>query len=220
MSDSPSTTAGPFARTVSSGCRASVPPARRRRPTPTSTRRRAAGSLSRSGSAPSEHRYRPEEHEHRTSPRPGTVAGAARGVEPGARDAGSTDGDEPPLLSQRDEREPWPVPRRRSDERRGAHRGGRGQPRPNQPHRPDPLVVRAADAVGVVVGVVDADHERDSARPAPAAAPPPRPRPRPPCRRARGDRGRQGPRPRSLNPRPSLPHVQISGLPATGACLT
>ena len=68
---------------------------------------------------------------------------------------------QPPLPRQRHQRQPGQRRDREAQERRVAHRRGRGQPRPDQPHRPDPVVVGAADAVGVVVGVVDAHDERD-----------------------------------------------------------
>ena len=72
---------------------------------------------------------------------------------------------------------------------------GVAQPRADQPHRADPVVVGAADAVGVVVGVVDADLERQRrprGRAAPSTTRPRRRTPRRRCRRARGRRRRAG----------------------------
>ena len=80
---------------------------------------------------------------------------------------------------------------------------GRGQPRPDQPHRADPLVVGAADAVGVVVGVVDADHQRDGddqREQRPHRLHRPRADRRAGADEHRGDRGRQRPRPRPRDP--------------------
>ena len=71
------------------------------------------------------------------------------------------DGDQPPLPRQRHQRQPGQAGDREADERGVAHGRRRGRPRADQPQRPDPLVVGAADAVGVVVGEVDADHQRD-----------------------------------------------------------
>ena len=50
---------------------------------------------------------------------------------------------------------------RQAHDRGGQHRPRGRQPRADQAHRARPVVVGAADAVGVVVGVVDADDQRD-----------------------------------------------------------
>ena len=112
---------------------------------------------------------------------------------------------QPPLPRQRHQRQPGQRRDREAQERRVAHRRRRGQPRPDQPHRPDPLVVGAADAVGVVVGVVDADHQRDGddqREQRPHRLHRPRTDRRPGADQHRGDRGRQRPRPRSRDPLP------------------
>ena len=72
---------------------------------------------------------------------------------------------------------------------------GEATPRPDQPQRPDPVGVGAADAVGVVVRVVHARPAGPApppARAAPSTTPPRRRTPRRRCRPARGRRPRGG----------------------------
>ena len=96
-----------------------------------------------------------------TSPKPEVAVGLrATGVQPRAGDAGGAHGDQP-RIGRRS-----PAPGRPSQPSAGSHRGGqhrprRRDPRTHQSQRSGTLVVGAANAVGVVVGVVDPDDQRD-----------------------------------------------------------
>ena len=78
----------------------------------------------------------------------------------------------------------------------GGLHGARGRrSRADEPHRADPVGVGAADAVGVVVGVVDADLQGEAdhqGEQRPSTTPPRRRTPRRRCRRARARRRRGG----------------------------
>ena len=100
-------------------------------------------------------RDQPEEHEHHHLAEAEVAVGLrAAGVEPGRQHADRADRDQPPG-GRRREHQPGDRRDAEGEERRPLHRAGRGRARPDQPHRADPVGVGAADAVGVVVGVVD-----------------------------------------------------------------
>ena len=108
-----------------------------------------------------EHRDQTEEHEHRDLAQPQIpVRLRAAGVEPRARDAQPADHDQPRRADHgqrqaRHGRDP------EAHQRRGEHRTRCRQPGSDQPQRSGADVVGAADAVGVVVGVVDPDDHCD-----------------------------------------------------------
>ena len=108
-----------------------------------------------------EHGDQTEEHEHRDlaeSQIP--VRLCAAGVEPRARDAQPADHDQP-RRADHGKRQPRRGRHPEADQRCGEHRTRRRQPGSDQPQRSGADVVGAADAVGVVVGVVDPDDHRD-----------------------------------------------------------
>ena len=93
------------------------------------------------------------------------------------------------------------------------HRPRRGDLRPHQPQRPRPHVVGAADAVGVVVGVVDADDHRDRDNHRQQRLPPARtvqPGGRAGAGDDRGDRVGQRPGPGTLHPLRETGHERQS----------
>ena len=85
----------------------------------------------------------------------------AAGVGDGRRDRGDADEQQPRVHDER--RAPRRRPPRRANETIAALRTARGRREAGrgEPHRPAPLRVGAAHAVGVVVGVVDADLQRE-----------------------------------------------------------
>ena len=102
----------------------------------------------------------PEEHEdHHLAEPEVAVRLRAAGVEPG-RDA-RRPGRPRPATRRWWRRAPGPATPATPNARNAARFTARGGRRPgaDQPHRADPVVVGAADAVGVVVGVVDRDLE-------------------------------------------------------------
>ena len=109
-----------------------------------------------------EHRHQPEEHEDHHLAEPEVAVGLRpAGVEPRRSHRHRTHDHQPPGRAgrehqARDRRDP----ERR--ERRRLHRARRRDPGADQSHRADPVGVGAADAVGVVVGVVDADLQREA----------------------------------------------------------
>ena len=134
-----------------------------------------------------------EEHEHHDLAQAEVaVRLRAAGVEPGRHHADRTDRDQPPG-GRRRQHQPGDRRDAEGEERRPLHRARLGHPRPDQPHRPDPVGVGAADAVGVVVGVVDRRPAARGSRPgraAPSRARPRRRTPRRRCRRGRATRPR------------------------------
>ncbi len=109
-----------------------------------------------------EHRDQTEEDEHRDLAQPQIPVGLlATGVQPRARDAHPADDDQPRRADDGQRQ----AGRRRDPEAhqgRGEHRTRRRQSGSDQPQGTCSNVVGAADAVGVVVGVVDPDDHRDS----------------------------------------------------------
>ena len=91
---------------------------------------------------------------------------------------------------ERREHEPGDTRPAEGSERRRTSPPGRRGPRPDQAERADALVVGAADAVAVVVGVVDADlqGQRDEQRPAARQATAPSPAAATPVPTKTGDR--------------------------------
>ena len=163
-----------------------------------------------------------EEHEHEQLAQPEVAVRAwAAGVEPGRGDRRDADDEQPPRRRRRPAPEPATAatPKATNAARFTAPR--RGQPGGDEPNRPDAVVVGAAHAVAVVVGVVHADLQGQAhderRRPPATSTDPARPRRRP-CRRppARPPRaacgaGAEDP---SIRHRPSLPVRRHP--PATG----
>ena len=102
----------------------------------------------------------PEEHEHEHLAEAAVAVGVRpAGVEPRRDDGGGADQQQPPA-GGRSEHEPGHGRDAERRERRGLDLRRAGQARADEPQRADPVGVGAADPVGVVVGVVDADLQR------------------------------------------------------------
>src|SRR5699024_10468825 len=84
------------------------------------------------------------------------------GVEPRGGHGGCADDEEPPRLRDEDEHDAGETGTTEEEEGRTLDRMRLGQTGRGQTHRTDSLVVGAADAVGVVVGVVRPDLEAES----------------------------------------------------------
>ena len=138
-----------------------------------------------------DHRDQPEEHEdHHLAEAEVAVGPRAAGVEPRGEHA---DRARPRPATRRWWRPAPGRPRAATPNARNAarlHRArGRG-PGADEPHRADPVGVGAADAVGVVVGVVDRHLQRQADHQGEQRLPPDRARRRTPRRRCRPARGR------------------------------
>ena len=146
------------------------------------------------------------EHEQLTEAEVAVGLGPS-GVSPGRADARQADGDQPPRRGG-SEHQPGDGRDRERAERGSLHGRGRRQPGRDQSHRADADVVGAAHAVGVVVGVVhadlqrQADHEREGDTPPADRTVTGR---GPGADGDRDDRGRQGARPRPEDPRCCVP---------------
>ena len=103
------------------------------------------------------HRGQPEEREYRDLAQPAVpVRMVAARVEPGRARPRRADEDEPPRREDREHQAGDARAGKQANAAASTCRAG-AQPRGDQPGRPDAPLVRAADAVAVVVGVVDAD---------------------------------------------------------------
>ena len=106
-------------------------------------------------------RDEPEEDEHHDLAEAEVAVGLrAAGVEPRGQHRHDADGQQPPG-GRRGQGQARDRGHAEGQERRPLHRSGRCGARPDQPQRTDPVGVGAADAVGVVVGVVDRHLERE-----------------------------------------------------------
>ena len=98
-----------------------------------------------------------EEHEDEEFAEPEiAVRPLAAGVVPRGQDARCADGQQPPVAGHDHHDQAGDGGQPEADERGALHRGRLGQAGADQSQRADPDRVGAADAVGVVVGVVDA----------------------------------------------------------------
>ena len=157
----------------------------------------------------------PEEDEHEQLAEAVVAVGAlAARVEPGGDDRDGADGEQPPLPGDDDERESGERGEREEAERDGEHVPRLRDARTGEARRADPVVVGAAHPVGVVVGVVHADlqrerdHEREQGASRDATGRRRWPRRPLPCR-ARPVRSRAGGC-AGVHPRPSRPRSPAS----------
>ena len=114
-----------------------------------------------------EHGDQPEEQEHAHLAEPAVPVGpAAAGVAPGREDRDGADGEQPPLAGERAPAQAEHGGDAERGERRALDRPRARGARRGEAQGPDAVDVRAADPVGVVVGVVDAhlQRERDAER--------------------------------------------------------
>ena len=103
-----------------------------------------------------EHGDEPEEHEDEQLAEPGvSVRPGPAGVEPGGHDGRRAHRQQPPAAAQGDQGQARDGGDAERQEGRRPDRRGPRQPRTGEPQRAHPVGVGAADAVGVVVGVVD-----------------------------------------------------------------
>ena len=160
-----------------------------------------------------------EEHEDRQlAERPVAVRPAAAGVEPGRGHRSGAEQQQPPG-GHRGQHQAGRAGDGEAAERRRQHVPRLGQAGADEPDRADPDLVRAADAVAVVVGVVDADLEGERHQQ----------RQRGPPERElavaerdagadddRHDGSREGPRSRAGHPGPQIGHCRLSVLRRSG----
>ena len=190
--------------------------AQARAPTPTAAY--SAGELEASRSGRTSCRApRPGRRRRRPSPRRGRGSRRAASRRCRTRPRGcasSPTADQPPGGRRGEHQADRPRRRRRRVNAAVFTARGRGDPAADQPQRADPVVVGAADAVGVVVGVVHADLQQQRRRPARAA-----PSTRPPRRshtaiagagEHRRDGGRQGARSRAGDPLAGWPWAGLA----------
>ena len=177
------------------GCRAGCwPPGSRRRARRPRPRRTHAARRPRLGLdvRRADHRHQPEEDEDHDLAEPAVAVGPGR-RRCRTRRRGCRPRRPPPATrpsSRRAPGRPPPRPRRRANAARFTA-AGVAAPEPDEAQRADPVVVGAADAVGVVVGVVDPDLERQRDDQRQRGLPPDHLRRRTPRRRCRPGRARR-----------------------------
>ena len=131
-------------------------------PTPTAPARPAPVSGVRLGVERAERGHEPEEDEDVELAEAAVAVGVVpAGVAPGGHDGQRPEGHHDPGLAERDQRQSHEGGEPEERERHQLDVVGVGEVLADEPHRSDPVGVGAADAVGVVVGVVDADLQPD-----------------------------------------------------------